>query len=355
MIERGNNMVEDKNYCMSSFLMLRTIYDRSKTFNKKIKPIFFEENKDRTPVKTSFELENLLRENIKKQCSGKNVALALSGGIDSAILAKFLPENTLAYTFKCIVPGVEVTDETKQAKKYADLCGLKHKVLEIYWEDFEKHSEILMRRKGAPIHSIEVQIYKAALAAKADGVDVLIFGESADVNFGGQDKLLSKDWTIPEYIERYSYIMPHKVLVSPVIVNEPFLKYSKSGFIDAHEFNRHAYYCELMGSYKNAVEAAGLELCAPYSKTYLGEPLDYNRVRSGESKYLIREIFNRLYPTLDVPPKTPMPRPMDEWLESWSGPMREEFLENCINGLSGDQKWLVWVLEKFLNFCDRLK
>ena len=62
----------------------------------------------------------------------------------------------------------------------------------------------LMLNKGAPIHSIEVQICKAAMQAKEDGFDTLIFGESADVNFGGQDGLLSKDWSVPEYIDRYS-------------------------------------------------------------------------------------------------------------------------------------------------------
>lgn len=37
-----------------------------------------------------------------------------------------------------------------------------------------------MRHKKAPIHSIEVQIYKADLQAKADGIDTIIFGEAAD-------------------------------------------------------------------------------------------------------------------------------------------------------------------------------
>ena len=114
----------------------------------------------------------------------------MSGGIDSAIIAKYMPKGSTAYTFKCVVPGTEVTDESAQAAKYAKECGLKHKVIEIYWEDFVRFAPELMKHKGAPIHSIEVQIYKAALKAKEEGFERLIFGESSDVSYGGLSCLL---------------------------------------------------------------------------------------------------------------------------------------------------------------------
>ena len=40
---------------------------------------------------------------------------------------------------------------------------------------------------------------------------------------------------------------------------------------------------------------------------------------------------------------------MNEWLKDWKGPKRQEFWENCVEGLTGDQKWLLWSLETFLN------
>lgn len=138
------------------------------------------------------------------------------------IWAKFMPKGSTAYTFRCIVPGIQVVDETPVAAKYAQECGLKHKIVEIFWEDFEWFSSLLMKRKGAPIHSIEVQIYKAALQAKEEGIDALIFGENADVIYGGMDGLLSKDWLLGDFIERYSYVLPYKVLRNPVMVLEPF-------------------------------------------------------------------------------------------------------------------------------------
>ncbi len=332
--------------------MLRTIYPNNRTFFNEITPNYFRENNDRTIVNDSFELENILKKRVSDACKNGKAALALSGGIDSAILAKFMPKGSTAYTFKCIVPGINVVDETKTAKKYAESCGLKHKVIEIYWKDFEEFAPLLMKNKGMPIHSIEVQIYKAALQAKADGFDTLIFGESADVNFGGQDGLLSKDWTIGEYIERYSYLLPYKVLHDPIIVSQPFIEYSNNGYLDVHEFNRHVYYCESMASYINAVECASINLEIPFSHTFLGPKLDLNRIRNGENKYLVREIFKRLYGDFAIPPKLPMPRPMNEWLKDWKGPSREEFFPNSVKNLSGDQKWLLYSLELFLNLFD---
>lgn len=201
----------DKIYCMNSFLTLRTLEDQSYTFAENIKPKFFELNQNRKPIKNSEELTKHIREDLDETLKGKKFALALSGGIDSAILAKYMPENTKAYTFKCVVPNIEVTDESSQARKYADECKLQHEIVEIYWEDFEKYAPILMKNKGMPIHSIEVQIYKACLKAKEEGIEAFVFGETADIIYGGLSQLLAKDWTISEFIDRYSYVLPHKV------------------------------------------------------------------------------------------------------------------------------------------------
>ena len=67
---------------------------------------------------------------------------------------------------------------------------------------------------------------------------------------------------------------------------------------------------------------------------------------------MIREIFERLYPDYEVPEKIPMPRPVNEWFKDWKGPTREEFWPNCTENMKGDQKWLVWCLEQFLNMIE---
>lgn len=342
----------DKQYCMSSFLQFRTIIDREKTFSERMVPRYAKISENREKIHNSEELYASLKRQVEAVTKKHKVALALSGGIDSAILAKFMPEGSTVYTFKCVVPGIAVTDETVIAKRYADECGLKQKIVEIYWEDFEKYAPLLMKHKGTPIHSIEVQIYKAALQAKEDGFECLLFGESSDVLYGGMSLLLSREWTIGEFTDRYSYVLPYHVLKNPQLVLEPYVEWQSDGMMDVHGFNSHVFYEEGLGSYINACETAGIKFCAPFSETIMDTKLDYERVRSGENKYFVREVFGKLYQNFEIPPKTPMPRPMNEWLAKWEGPKRDEFWRHCTDSMTGDQKWLVWVLEKFLDMLD---
>lgn len=342
-------MIVDKKYCSSSFLMYRTIADHDRTFAEGITPYFAEIPEKRVPIHTSDELYETLKAKIENICKEHKAALCLSGGIDSAILAKFMPEGSVAYTFKCVVPGMQVTDESPQAAKYAKECGLKHRIIEIYWKDFENFSPVLMQHKGAPIHSIEVQIYKASLQAKEEGLDALIFGESADCLYGGMSNILSRDWTFGEFIDRYSYIKPYFVLKDWEMDLTPYKKCEVSGYANVHEFTSHFFYEEGLNSYLNACCTANISFKGPFSETVLAEPLDLPRIRSGENKYLVREVFKKLYKDFEIPPKLPMPRPMNEWLKNWEGPTRKEFIPHCMDDMTGDQKWLVWSLERFLN------
>ena len=315
---------------MSAFLMYRMI--RPETTNT-IGDYF----PNRIPIRTSAELENHLKKRIL-EVKEQKIAIALSGGIDSAILASFMPKGSIAYTFKCVVPGLQVIDETPVAAKYAEVCGLEHRIVEVYWEDFQKYSDQLMAQKGAPIHSIEVQIYKAALQAKKDGIDAMIFGEAADAVYGGQSNILSREWRVGEFVERFSYIMPYRILKNPELPIDIVKQWEKNGFVDPFEFMSHVYIQESVGSYLNAVKLAGLDVLLPYAETFLDCNIDYTRIRSGDNKYMVREVFQRVYPDFPVPPKTPMPRPMNEWLINWTGPKRNEFWPNCVEGLTGDQK-----------------
>lgn len=335
--------------------MYRAIVDENKEFYPDMKPMLADISFDRTAVHDSNDLLEALKHQVEEASKDGKAALALSGGIDSAILAKFMPEGSTVYTFKCVIPGIEVTDETKVAAMYAKECGLVHKVIEIYWEDIEKYAPVLMRHKKAPIHSIEVQIYKAALQAKTDGFERLIFGENADIIYGGMNGLLSKDWLIGEFIDRYSYVLPYKALKDFELITEPYKKYTDMGRCDAYGFINEFFRKESLGSYFNACDTAGIQFVGPFSNTYLATPIDYERIRNGEPKYLVREVFYKLYEGFNVPPKTPMPRPTNEWFKDWPGPTRPEFYPHCTDGMTGDQKWLVYILEQFLNMMEEPK
>lgn len=342
----------DKTYCMSSFLMYRKVMKDGYCFKEGREPKKFALDFPRIPVYGSKDLEQVIAQKMKEWTKDGKAALALSGGIDSAILAKYMPKGSKTYTFQCKVPAMEVTNEVPQAKRYAQECGLENEVVEIYWEDMEMYAPLLMKHKNAPIHSIEVQIYKAACKAKEDGFERLIFGESSDVNYGGLSGLMSKDWLFGEFVDRYSYVLPYKVLKESELVLEPYQSCEKAGYVNAHEFCRTTFLEEGMGSYVNACECAGIQIETPYVYTYLASELDYERIRRGENKYVVRELFHKLYQGFEVPEKLPMPRAVNEWLRDWNGPIRPEFYPHCIENMTGDQKWLVWALEKFLNLLD---
>lgn len=343
----------DKNYCMSSFLQYRRIVDRECAFSSTAVPRMIEVTQGSHPIHDSYELEAHLKKVVTDATKNGEAVLALSGGIDSAILARFMPKGSTALTFRCTAGELPTVDETKKAAYYAETCGLKHEVVEITWKDMELYAPILMRHKHAPIHSIEVQIYAGGVIAKKLGFKKVIYGETADVKYGGLSNILSRDWTVGEFIERYAYLKPWYALKAPIVDFSCVLPYSRvDGTIDVHRYVSEFDIVESVNSYVNACECADVEFIAPFADTYLACDLDLARVRRGENKYLIREIFERLYPCTKVPDKIPMPRATDQWLKNWKGPQRYEFIPNCTKGMNGDQKWLLWALETYLNIDD---
>ena len=342
-------MQVDKEFCMSSYLMYRYVYDCEKCFAQNVPCRQVNLNFNRTAVRDKYSLWRALKEIVDKACMDGRAALALSGGGDSAVLARLVPKGTKAYTFRCLVSGVEVTDESVSARKWAECNELDHEVIDIYWEDIVAAADRCMEKKGAPIHSIEAQIYIAAAKAREAGKTKFIFGENADIIYGGMNGLLAKDWLYSEFVDRYTYVMPYKVLKNFVFPLEPYRKMEVDGHIDGHNFINTFFRQEALGTYMNACETAGIEFIGPYSLTYLDIPIDYERIRSGDTKYIIRELFREFYPDVELPAKIPMPRPVNEWFSEWTGPVRQEFIPHCTDNMSGDQKWMVWCLERYLN------
>lgn len=345
----------DKNFCMSQYLAFRFVFDENKDFFPETKHKIFK-TADLPwfeKVKNADEMKAVIDRVIsEKGCTAENSAILLSGGMDSATIAASMPKGSRAYTFKSMVEGA--VDEVNQARKYANAYGLDLHIVEITWDDFEKYAPILMKSKGAPIHSIEVQLYKAALQAKADGVSKIAVGESADLNFGGMDKMLAKDWTFDEWVKRYNFCDPAKIVKHPVDVTSVYEPYRiGTNGVNFVDFIQQVFGLESSNSYAHVIDMFGFDYVDPYAYMGMAEALDLQRVRSGDSKYLIRDLFRKCYPNIPVPNKIPMPRAVAIWLKDWKGPTRKEFLPNCIAGLSGDQKWQLWCLEQFLNMHDR--
>ncbi len=346
-------MTTDKRLGLSSYFMYRYGFNPDVSISEKYPNHIIDLGFDRMKVKTAEDLLEALKSVVVKATAEGKTALALSGGIDSAILAKYMPKGSVAYTFRCVVPGIKVTDESERAAYYAKECGLDHRIIDIYWEDIERVIDDLLKHKGGPVHSIEAQIYLAALRAKEEGFENIIFGENADIIYGGMNGLLAKDWLFGEFVDRYSYILPYRVLKDAEMPLEPFKEFEKDGHIDGHDFINKYFRQEALGTYNNACDTAGINFVGPYSLTVFDEPIDYERIRSGDTKYVIREAFKILYPDYEAPEKIPMPRPVNEWFADWKGPTRPEFLPHCTDNMTGDQKWMVWCAQRYLDLLDK--
>lgn len=343
----------DKLYCMSHYLAFRFIKDENINFFDGLSHTVFKprDEKEITPVSTIDEMDSIIRAKINEFYVPNKTAILLSGGIDSAILASYLPEGTKAYTFKCIADGA--IDETAQARKYCDAYKLDHEIIEMNWSDFEELTPEILKADGVPFHSIEVQLLKAAKYAKSQGIERFIIGESADLIFGGMDKLIGKDWNFEEFYNRYNFVEPSKALKNPISVKDVYEKYRlPNDKIDFLTFMDEIFSIESSTSYMHAFKIAGIEYLDPYTFMKMAFPLDLSRIRNGEPKYMVRELFAKRYPNIEIPTKIPMPRATNQWLENYK-PTRPEFIENCAENMTGDQKWLCWCLEQFLNMHDK--
>ena len=347
----------DKDFCLSSYIAYRYIYKDDMDFydgmhHKLIRPI---PSQNRIPVTTPENIDHAIQKQFDELYQKySKIGILLSGGQDSAILASYLKPDSNAYTFSTELSEI-YRDDIERAKRYCQKLSLNHHLVDINFDDYKKFTPIVMKRKCAPVHSIEPQIYKAALAAKANGDELIIVGESSDLIFGGMDQLLAKDWDFDDFVTRYTFLDPKLVLYNPIDVSNLFEKYRlPDDKIDFLKFMDEVFSIESSSSYLNAFGAADMPYYDPYAKLIMSEPLDLNRVRNGEPKYLIRALFAQKYPEIPVPDKIPMPRPVDIIFKDWPGPTRPEFKTNIpIGKLTGNQKWQLWCAEQFLDQYDK--
>ena len=344
----------NKDFCLSSYIAFRYIWREDMNFYSSLhhqlfKPLSIDQ---RISVMSADEIDADIQKQFDKLYEEyDSIGILLSGGMDSAILASYLKPGSHAYTFNSNT-GVFNAD-VERAAAYCKKYQLQHHLIDITLEDYQEYTPIVMRRKCAPVHSIEPQIYKAAILAKNDGVELMIVGESADLIYGGMDKLISRDWKFEDFAQRYTFLEPSLVLNVSIDMSQLYERYRMGDKIDFLKFMDEVFSIESSGSYWNAFGAADVPYYDPYARQIMGMPLDLHRVRNGEPKYLVRELYAMKYPERDIPDKIPMPRPVDAIFKNWEGPRRAEFKKDIpMSSLTGNQKWQLWCAELFLNMCE---
>ena len=341
--------IVDKAYCMSSFLALRYIADPEKIFAEGVehKLLQLRPDSEKLPCCNSDDIDRNIRA-VMERFDLSHAALFLSGGIDSGILASYMPKGAKAYT---VHNESHLNDlEVERAARICEINGLEHVVMEVSWQDYQDVMDEIAMKTGYPVFGNTPQVYCLTKRAIGDGNDFIVFGDDADLVFGGLDQLLSKDWEYDAFVERVMYLNPKRVLKEPTDLSGVFERYR----IGLHQVDFQKCIKEVVSTstgiaYYNAFKCAGVDAVDPYTFLKMGVPLNLARIRSGESKYLLRELYRQKYPMLEIPEKIPMARPMDIWMKDWTGPMRDEFLPQCTCGLTGEQKFMVYSLERFLN------
>lgn len=110
-------------------------------------------------------------------------ALALSGGVDSAVLAALLRDRVVAYTLAPELPGYSEVDG---AQRIADALGMPLRRVPARAADYVDSLPAVIRACECPLYNLHpVSRHLLARAARADGFDLLITGDGADEVFRG--------------------------------------------------------------------------------------------------------------------------------------------------------------------------
>ena len=110
----------DKNFCMSSYLSFRYVVDDDKDFYPNLRHQLYHQKptSEHTLVRTVKEVDDAIY-NVMCLVRNEKLGLLLSGGMDSACLAAYMPKGSDAYTF-LFEGGAFQGDELRRAEYYAD-------------------------------------------------------------------------------------------------------------------------------------------------------------------------------------------------------------------------------------------
>ncbi|MFC4358698.1 asparagine synthase C-terminal domain-containing protein [Halobium salinum] len=115
------------------------------------------------------------------------LAVAFSGGVDSAVVAAGVPEAP------CYVAGFPGSHDVAAARDAADAMGRELRVVELTHDDLERAVPEISRATGranAMDVAIALPLYLVAECVAADGYDRLALGQGADELFGGYAKVV---------------------------------------------------------------------------------------------------------------------------------------------------------------------
>jgi len=337
-------MKDDVLKCVSAFLRYRDFPGNLSPFENKR---FFElPTLPKISIKNSCDLDRYLKDYFSRIDFSKT-GIMLSGGIDSALLASYCPKGTIAFTLS--YPEMSDIDEVKQASFYANLFGLKLVVVPVTFQDVLDFQDDLMLHKQAPLSSIEISLYKMSLTALDYGLENLLSGVGADCTFGGLFNLMSTNWTNEEFIEKFTFLNPSIVLKKTFDDLSFFEKYEGLPYFDTIGFLRNVFGLSTISYFLNATTLANINLLCPYEYVSPDFELDFESMKNGNEKPILRTLFKDRVGEVFVPRKYALPRPTSFWEQFYGDIENNEFLPNAYSLCkTPEQKWIVYTTNHFL-------
>ncbi|MER5994066.1 asparagine synthase (glutamine-hydrolyzing) [Streptomyces viridosporus] len=118
------------------------------------------------------------------------VALIVSGGLDSGLVASLASEHGPVHTFNLAYRGTWPSDERRFAREVAERAGAVHHQVEIDPADFPKLLEETVWHLGQPnADPIALSTYALFRAVRDAGFTVALTGDAADEVFGGYARM----------------------------------------------------------------------------------------------------------------------------------------------------------------------
>ena len=144
------------------------------------------------PAPAQAAVEDALRATLSELAaeaasSTDRLAVAFSGGVDSAVVASAVPDAP------CYVAGFEGCHDIAAAREAAATMDRELRVVELTHDDLRRAVPEIVAATGRrnPMDlGIVAPLYLTATAAAADGVDRLAVGQGADELFGGYSKVV---------------------------------------------------------------------------------------------------------------------------------------------------------------------
>lgn len=300
--------------------------------------------KELRPVSSAEEMRDHIARRVT-ETDGK-IGIMLSGGMDSVMLAKFLPEGSIAYTLT-YCEGEADLNEFDQAARFVP-PGVEHKRVYVSRDAFFDTARELTHLKREPTVPHDPAIGITARAALEDGVTHMVTGVGADAKFGG----FAHFYREPTYADVRKaiikqFVAPWHVLHTPAPVDWVLGHYTVNDRVDVQGFLTE------VGTEGTAVfdslQACGLVAMNLYGEMRFADPLD---IKGRGGKYPLTELFSLLYPDCKPNKKVPLPVPYGSWMKDYV-PHRPEFRTDRLHYFGGKRKYQIYALELYMDLRDQ--